>query len=107
MLVQTLSVKEAAVYFRVRPKTIRHWIAAGRLEASRVGRAYLIPAAVIEQALNPSMNQINAVSESDRKAKMAKFKAAFRGGTIDKDAIRARMEEDLRLEEAMRRGCSQ
>lgn len=32
-----VSLEEAAHYFSVHPKTIRRWIAAGRLEAYRVG----------------------------------------------------------------------
>ena len=37
-----LSVKEVADLFRTCPKTVRRWIAAGELPATRLGRDYRI-----------------------------------------------------------------
>ena len=37
-----LSVKEVAELFRICPKTVRRWIAAGELPATRLGRDYRI-----------------------------------------------------------------
>ena len=37
-----LSVKEVAELFRICPKTVRRWITAGELPATRLGRDYRI-----------------------------------------------------------------
>jgi excisionase family DNA binding protein len=37
-----MTVKEAALWMRVTPKTIRRWIKAKRLKASKVGRVIRI-----------------------------------------------------------------
>lgn len=37
-----LSVKEVAALFRICPKTVRRWIAAGELPATRLGRDHRI-----------------------------------------------------------------
>ena len=39
----TLSVKEAANFLCVNPRTIRAWIHDGKLRAGRVGRCFAIP----------------------------------------------------------------
>lgn len=43
MLQPTLTVDEAAHYLKRRPKTVRGWIAAGKLRARKIGRGYVIP----------------------------------------------------------------
>jgi excisionase family DNA binding protein len=37
-----LSVEQAALYLGVRPRTIRKWIATGRLPVTRLGRRVLL-----------------------------------------------------------------
>ena len=43
-----MTVKESSDALRVCPKTLRKWIANGTIKARRVGRAWLIPASVVE-----------------------------------------------------------
>src|SRR3990172_6296902 len=52
MLQPMLTVDEAARFFRVRPKTIRAWIAAGRLAASKIGKSYRITVQDLNKAMS-------------------------------------------------------
>lgn len=45
------SVEEAAALLRVTPRTIREWIATGRLGASKSGRTFIILESDIEDYL--------------------------------------------------------
>lgn len=46
----TVSVREAARLLRVTPRTVRNWIAAGRIDATRVSeRVTLVPRAEVER----------------------------------------------------------
>ena len=53
-----LSISQAADCARVSPKTIRRWIAAGRLRARRVGRAYVVDPADLEGAVGKTRPEV-------------------------------------------------
>ena len=91
MNIQTLSVKEAAVIFKVKPKTIRAWIAQGKLAASRIGRAYLIPADEVGRAASRPAKDIQ---ESNQ---WAEIKALLRQahGKINMEEYAADFRRDL------------
>lgn len=114
MIVQTLSVKEAADVFKVRPKTVRRWIAEGNIPASKIGRGYIIPMEAVETKMKHARvvptgaagaNEKRVPPEDVRMAEVKKLFAVFRGVNIDKEAIRREWEEDVRLEEAADRKC--
>ncbi|MEP1197930.1 helix-turn-helix domain-containing protein [Tateyamaria sp.] len=46
-----LSVKDVAAVFRIHPKTVRRWIASGRLPATRLGRDWRIARADVKALL--------------------------------------------------------
>ena len=48
------TVREVAQCLCVNPRTVRHWVADGRLEAIRVGRQWRIPMSALKQ-LAPSV----------------------------------------------------
>ncbi len=48
---EVLTTLEAAKVLRCDPKTLRSWIAAGKVHASRVGRRWLIPRSEVERIL--------------------------------------------------------
>lgn len=47
-MAEFLTVAEVAQALRVNPETVRRWIRAGALPATRVGRDYRIAAAVLD-----------------------------------------------------------
>lgn len=51
MISKTLSVKQAAGFLNVQPKTVRAWIKLGRLPASRIGKQYFILEPEIERLI--------------------------------------------------------
>lgn len=59
----TVSVRDAARLLRVTPRTVRNWIASGRLQATRVSeRVTLVPLAEIERlagaAVRPDLSSV-------------------------------------------------
>ena len=100
MLQPVLSVREAASYLRVRPRTIRDWIAAGRIMARKVGKSYIIPEEEISRMVAGSRESAEAGTGADDKpATPAEFRSLLRGGKqIDKDSIREQWDEDNRYE---------
>jgi len=100
-----LTVEEAASRMRVSPRTMRKWIVQGKVPAIRYGRSYRINESVIsvEPAGGPAAGQDTAsrqsIQQRRREQQIARFKQAFRGGTIDKAAMRAEWDEELRLED--------
>ena len=49
--------QEVAEELRVTPQTIRNWIKDGTLEARKIGRKWLIPAAVFKRLLEEEGKQ--------------------------------------------------
>jgi hypothetical protein len=41
-------------------------------------------------------------NSNEKSSQLARFKAAFRGGKLDKERVRAERDEELRLEEAVK-----
>lgn len=66
MITRTLSVKEAAGFLNVQPKTIRAWIKLGRLAASKIGKQYFILEPEIERLIGAGA--IGPASRLDRMA---------------------------------------
>jgi excisionase family DNA binding protein len=99
MLPQTLSVNEAAKYLKVKPRTVREWIANGKLAAARVGRFYVIPLEEVGRLITPQdpIIEINT-GNSERKAHAARLKELLRGASVCKESIRAARRRDAELE---------
>ncbi len=59
----TMSVRDAARLLRVTPRTVRNWIASGRLQATRISeRVTLIPLSEIERLTgNPARPDLSSV----------------------------------------------
>lgn len=87
MNVQTYSVKEVAAIFKVKPKTVRNWIAQGKIAASRIGRAYLIPAQEVRKVTGPAVQSASVIHNTG----MAEIKALLRSakGKMDIESYRA------------------
>lgn len=96
-----LTVEEAASRMRVSPRTMRKWIVEGKVPAVRYGRSYRINESVIsvEPATGQDISARQSIQQRRREQQIAKFKEAFRGGAIDKAAMRAEWDEELRLED--------
>lgn len=97
MIGQTMSVKEAADYLKVTPRTVREWIKHGRLPASRAGRFYIIAAHEVGRMLAP-VKITDAVP--DIRSQAAAFRSLLRSGRMDRAACvqdrRAELEADSR-----------
>ncbi|MHB9035573.1 MAG: helix-turn-helix domain-containing protein [Armatimonadota bacterium] len=68
MLTQTLSVKEAAFYLHVQPRTVRAWILSGKLRASRAGKSYIIPEPEVEKMLTtekPATSRLDTMTREE------------------------------------------
>ena len=52
MVARTITVEEAALVLKRQPRTIRKWIASGRLRANKVGKSYIIPEAEVDKLIN-------------------------------------------------------
>ena len=82
MIGQTMSVREAASFLKVTPRTVRDWISHGKLPASKVGRFYIIPAEEVGRLITP------AARPKDMRVRSAAFRTLLRGGgPVDKDAF--------------------
>jgi excisionase family DNA binding protein len=66
--VQCTDVAGAAQLLKVEPCTIRHWIAEGKLEASKMGNAYQIRLQSIEKMLQ--RNAVAPVIKLDKRHKI-------------------------------------
>lgn len=98
MLHPTLSVKEAADYLKVQPRTVRQWIASGRLPASKVGKSYIITEEEIGKmiaAVQPSRE----VKKFDlnRKARIAAMQGSLAGTGVSMDAFIAHRNRQLEM----------
>lgn len=51
-LIGVITVEELAVIFRLAPKTIRNWIARGKIPHVRIGRRYFFQKRSLEKWLN-------------------------------------------------------
>lgn len=109
-----LTVEEAASRLRVSPRTMRKWIAQGKVPAVRYGRSYRISeSAVSEQPASglatdqdlTGRGARQSIQHRRREQQVKKFEEAFRGGTLDKAAMRAGWDEELRLEDKLS-GCN-
>jgi excisionase family DNA binding protein len=80
MLSSTLTVNEVAAYLKKRPRTIRQWIASGRLPAKKVGHSYLILEAEIGRMIAPAQ-QTEEVKEydPDRANRLAELRKVLAG----------------------------
>lgn len=103
-----LTVEEAANRLRVSPRTIRKWIVEGKVPAVRYGRGYRISESFVgEQPANglaTGQSLANAqarqsILQRRREQEVAKFKEAFRGGTIRRATMLAEWDEELRLDD--------
>lgn len=80
MLHPTLSVKEAAGYLKVQPRTVRCWIACGKLTACKVGKAYIIPIEEIGKLISTfNASDEMKMPDSARKTRIAMMKGSLIG----------------------------
>ncbi|MDO8586755.1 MAG: helix-turn-helix domain-containing protein [Armatimonadota bacterium] len=96
MLQPILSVKEAASYLKVQPRTIRDWIAAGRLMARKVGKSYIIAEEEVGKMVTTIKRPKHTTfGDEERRARSVEFRALLRGGRqIDKDSVRTEWDQD-------------
>jgi excisionase family DNA binding protein len=97
MLQHTLSVKEAAGFLKVQPRTVRNWIALGKLPASKIGRIYVIPVDEVGKMVTPAASK-------EHPTDMSRFRTLLRSRRkIDKQAYLADFQAEL--ESARKRNC--
>ncbi|MBI2843510.1 MAG: helix-turn-helix domain-containing protein [Armatimonadetes bacterium] len=99
MFQQTVTVNEAAHYLKVQPKTVRAWIAAGKLAASKIGKSYRISAEEMNRVLGmKDVDRELKAYDTERKARIAALKDMLRLSGITQDALKAQRAKDLDLE---------
>lgn len=78
MLNPTLSVREAAGYLKVQPRTVRGWIACGKLSACKIGKSYIIPIEEISRLVS-NIGQTDPIKLPDpnRKSRIAMMKGSL------------------------------
>jgi len=96
MMQQTMSVKEAADMFKVKPRTVREWIKHGKVPAVRIGRFYIV-------TITPSglmlKHTVRTTSVVDRRRQAATFRALLRSeGKLDKEAFLRDRQAELEFE---------
>ena len=79
MLQPTLTVNEAAQFLKLKPRTIREWIAHGRLRAQKIGRAYVIPEAEVSRIISPPATVKSQPGDPERAARIAAMRGSLKG----------------------------
>lgn len=65
-----LTVQEVAAALRVDPVTVRRWIKAGRITATKIGGAYRISATDLERALAHGVHRTSSPLALDGRAQL-------------------------------------
>ena len=99
MLQPTLTVNEAAAYLKMRPRTIREWIASGRIHAKKIGRSYVILEEELRRIIIPT-SPADEVKEHDpdRAGRIAALREMLRASGITSEALVAQRESDRKRE---------
>lgn len=89
MLQPTLTVNEAARFLKLKPRTIREWISAGRLRATKIGRAYVIPEQEVSRLItaDPSVGSDNVAA---RAARIATMRGTLKDALLTLESVRDR-----------------
>jgi excisionase family DNA binding protein len=100
MLNPTLTVNEAAMYLKMRPRTVREWIASGKIRARKMGRAYVILEDELRRVLTP-VAPADEVKEYDpeRAGRIAALREMLVASGVTSEALLAQRERDRELEE--------
>lgn len=99
MLHRPYTVKEAAHYFKVRPKTIRAWIVSGKLAASKIGKSYRIDSEEINRVMG-GLSVVEGVRTLDpeRLARIEALRAVVRNGGVTQESFKAQRSRDFERE---------
>jgi excisionase family DNA binding protein len=92
------TVDQVADFFGKSSRTIRKWITLGRLPAKKVGKGYLIT----EDALNFLVQPKSTIVEN-RKAIAREFLGFMQGLDIPKGTMDRIMQEDMAVEDEIRK----
>jgi len=88
MLPRTLSVKEAASCLKVQPRTIRVWIAHGRMHASKIGKSYIIPEPEVEKMITATKTSTdNHFTTMTKQERLDSIRGCLANSDINLDAI--------------------
>ena len=98
ILHQTITVNEAAHYFRVQPKTVRAWIASGKLAARKIGKSYRIASEEISRVMGNDQPIPEKPFDPERAARIAALKEMLRASGITLEALEADRARDMELE---------
>lgn len=84
MVQATLTVEEAARVLKRQPRTIRKWIAFGRIRANKIGRSYVIPESEVDKLVTVKVEPRDEVLEYDpmRMERLKQLQEALKGFTM-------------------------
>lgn len=94
MIQPTLTVEQAAGYLHVQPRTIRDWIAAGKLPAKKVGKRYIIAAEAVGNMVAPASPMNESIDISNKEAHAAQLFKLLSKAESCKESIRAQRRKD-------------
>lgn len=97
MVLQTLSVKQAADVFHVCPRTVRDWIAQGKIAGRKIGRSYIITMEEVIKAVEVTPAEEKPF-DPQRKARLRLLKELCRGANVGTDTIWAMRQKELEME---------